>query len=169
MASGPITSQQIWGNNEKNWETLFLGGSKITADGDCRHEIKRRLFLGRKAMANLDSITNSRDITLLTKVLMVKAMAFAVVMERCESWTIRKGWALNNWCFWTAVLKTLESPFDSKEITPVNPKESHFWIFIGRTEAEAEAPILPQPDVKSQHIWKTLMLEKIEGRRRRGQ
>ena len=105
MASGPITSQQIWGNNEKNWETLFFRGSKITADGDCRHEIKRRLFLGRKAMANLDSITNSRDITLLTKVLMVKAVAFAVVMDRCESWTIRKGWALNNWCFWTAVLE----------------------------------------------------------------
>ena len=88
MASGPITSQQIDGETMETLRDFILGGSKITAVGDCSHEIKRRLLLGRKAMANLDSIMNSRDITLLTKVLMVKAMAFAVVMYGCESWTI---------------------------------------------------------------------------------
>ena len=88
MASGPITSKQIDGETMETLRDVMLGGSKITAVGDCSHEIKRRLLLGRKAMANLDSIMNSRDITLLTKVLMVKAMAFAVVMYGCESWTI---------------------------------------------------------------------------------
>ena len=90
MASNPITSRQI---DEETMETvtdfIFLG-SKITADGDCNHEIKRYLLLGRKAMTNLDSVLKSRDITLLTKVHLVKAMVFPVVMYRCESWTIRK-------------------------------------------------------------------------------
>ena len=89
MASGPITSWQI-GRQWKQWETLFLGGSKITADGGCSHEIKRWLLLGRKAMANLDKVLKSQDITLLTKVRIVKAMAFPVAMYRCESWTIKK-------------------------------------------------------------------------------
>ena len=88
MASGPITSWQI---DEETVETLFiLGGSKITADGDCSQEIKRHLLLGRKIMTNLDSILKSRDITLSTKVLLVKAMVFPVVMYGCESWTIKK-------------------------------------------------------------------------------
>ena len=91
MESGPITSQQIDGETMETLRDFILGGSKITADGDCSHEIKRRLLLGRKAMANLDSIMNSRDITLLIRVLMVKAMAFAVVMYGCESQTIKKG------------------------------------------------------------------------------
>ena len=93
MASGPITSRQIDGEENGN-VTDFIwggaGGSKITADGDCNHEIKRCLLLGRKAMTNLDSILKSRDITLLTKVHIVKAMVFPVVMYRCESWTIKK-------------------------------------------------------------------------------
>ena len=96
MESGPITSQQIDGETMETLRDFILGGSKITADGDCSHEIKRRLLLGRKAMANLDSIMNSRDITLLIRVLMVKAMAFAVVMYGCESQTIKKAWYLSH-------------------------------------------------------------------------
>ena len=129
---------------EKQWKLAdfsFLG-SKITADGDCSHEIKRCLLLGRKAMINLDSILKSRDITLPTKVHLVKAMVFPVVMYGCESW--------QNCCFWTVVLeKTLESLLDFKEIQPVYPKNQS-WIFIGRTET----PILWPPDVKSWLIWK---------------
>ena len=90
MASGPITSWQIDGETVETVSDFILGGYKITADGDCSHEIKRCLLLGRKAMANLDSILKSRDITLPTKVHLVKAMVFSVVMYRCESWTIKK-------------------------------------------------------------------------------
>ena len=90
LASCPITSWQINGKQWKQWLTLFLGSPKITADGDCSHEIKRRLLLGRKVMTNLDSILKSRDITLSTKVHLVKAMVFPVVMYGCESWTINK-------------------------------------------------------------------------------
>ena len=130
-------------------------GSKITADGDCRHEIKRHLLLGRKIMTNLDSILRSRDITLSTNVCLVKDMVFPVVMYGCESWTVKKA-ECQNWCFWTVVLeKTLESPLDCKEIQPVHPKEDQPWVFIGRTDAEAETPILFPPDVKNWLIWKT--------------
>ena len=90
MTSGPINSWQIDGGNNVNSERLYFGGSKITADGDCSHEIKIHLLLGRKAMTNLDSILKSRDITLPTKICLVKAMVFPVVMYRCESWTIKK-------------------------------------------------------------------------------
>ena len=90
MASGSITSWQIDGETMEKSERLHFGGSKITADGDCSHEIKRRLLLGRKVMTNLDSILKSRDITLPTKVHLVKAMIFPVVMYGCESWTIKK-------------------------------------------------------------------------------
>ena len=90
MASGPITSWQLDGETVETVSDFILGGSKITADGDCSHEIKRRLLLGRKVMTNLDSILKSKDITLPTKVCLVKAMVFPVVMYRCESWTIKK-------------------------------------------------------------------------------
>ena len=137
-----------WGNNGNSDRLYFWGGTKITADGDCSHEIKRRLLLERKAMANLDSVLKSRDITLPTKVHIVKAMVFLVVKNRCESWTIKKGWALKIWCLQTVVLeKTLESLLDCKEIQPVTLKENQSWIFIGRTDAEA--PILWPFDVKS--------------------
>ena len=89
MASGPITSWQIWGNSG-NSERLYFSGLQITADGDCTHEIKRHLLLGRKVMTNLDSILKSRDITLPTKVFLLKAMVFPVVMYGCESWTVKK-------------------------------------------------------------------------------
>ena len=132
---------------------IFLG-SKITADGDYSHEIKKCLLLRRKAITNLDSILKSRDITLLTKVHLVKAMVFPVVMYGCESWT-KERWAPKNWCFWSVVLeKALESPLDCREIKPVNPKGNQSWIFIGMTDAEAETPILWPLDAKSQLIGK---------------
>ena len=134
----------------KQWQTNFLG-SKVTADGDCIHEIKRHLLLGRKVMTNLDSILKSRDITLPTKVCLVKAIIFPVVKYECESWTLKKSWAPKNWCFWIVVLeKTLESPLDHKEIQPVHPEGNQSWMFIGRTDAKAEALILWPPDAKSQ-------------------
>ena len=117
-------------------------------------------------MTNLDSILKSRDISLPTKVCPVKAMFFPAVMYGCESWTHKEGWMLKNWCFWTVVLeKTLESPLDCKEIQPVHPKGSQSWIFTGRTDAEAEAPILWPPDVKNWPLKNTLMLGKAKGRR----
>jgi len=90
MASGPITSWETDGETVETVTDFIFGGSKITADGDCSHEIKRRLLLGRKDMTNLDTILKSRDITLLTKVRLVKATVFPVVMYRCKSWTIKK-------------------------------------------------------------------------------
>ena len=130
---------------------IFLG-SKITTYGDCNHEIKRCLLLGRKAMTNLDSILKSRDITLPTKVCLVKAVVFPVVIYGCDSWTIKKAEcrkidAFELWCW-----RTLESPLDGKEIKPVIPKGNQPWIFIGRTDAEA--PILWPPDTKSWLIGK---------------
>ena len=107
-------------------------------------------------MTNLDSILKSRDITLLTKVCVVKAMIFPVVMYGCENWSINKDECQRiNWCFQSGVLeKTLESPLDSKDIKPVNPKGNQSWIFMGRTDAEAETPILWPPDVKNWLIGK---------------
>ena len=133
---------------------IFLG-CKITADSDCSHEIKRRLFLGRKVMTNLDSILKSRDITLPIKVHLVKAIVFPVVMYGCESWTVKKGEcrkidAFELWCW----RRLFESPLDCKEIQPVHPKGDQSWVFTGRTDAEAETPVLWPPDVKSWLIWK---------------
>ena len=142
------------------WETVetvsdfIFGGSKITADGDCSHEIKRHLLLGRKLMTNLDSILKSRDITLSTKVCLVKALVFPVVMYGCEL-DCEESWALKHWYFWTVVLeKTVESPLYCKEIQPVHPKGDQSWVFIGRTDAEAETEALWPPDVKSWLIGK---------------
>ena len=138
---------------EKVSDFIFWG-SKITADSDCRHEIKRRLLLGRKIMTNLHSILKSKDITLPTKVHLVKAMVFSVVMYGCEL-DYKESWALKNWCFWTVVLeKTLESPLDCKEIQPVHPKGNQSWIFIGRTDNEAETLILWPLDAKNWLIGK---------------
>ena len=128
MAPGPITSWQIDGEIVEIVANFIFGGSKITADGDCSHEIKRRLLLGRKVMTNLDSIFKSRDITLPTKVCLVKAMVFPVVMYGWEL-DYKENWVLKNWCFGTVVLeKTLESPLDCKEIQPVHPKGDQSWI-----------------------------------------
>ena len=110
---------------------IFLG-SKITADGDCSHEIKRCFLLGRKTMANLDSILNSRDITLLTMVHLVKATVFLVVTYGCESWTIKKAECRRIGAFELWYWRRLENPLDWKEIKPVNPKRNQPWTFIGR-------------------------------------
>ena len=137
---------------------IFLG-SKITADGDCSHENKRRLLLGRKAMTNLDSILKSRDITNKT------SQSYDFSSSHVWRWELdyKESWALKNWCFWTLVLeKTLESPLDCKKIKPVNPKGNQPWTFIGRTDAEA-----PIPDGRTNSLEKVLMLGKIEEKRRR--
>ena len=149
MASGPITSRQIDGETVETVSDFILLGSKITADGDCSHEIKRRLLLGRKAMINLDSIFKRRDITLPTKVRLVKAMVFPVVMYGCESWTVKKAEhqridAFELWC-WRGLL----SPLDCKEIQPVHSKGDQPWDFFGRNDAKAETPVLWPPHMKS--------------------
>ena len=144
MASGPITSWQIDGETVETVRDFIFWGSKITADDDCSHEIKRHLLLGRKVMTNLDSILKSiRDITLPTKVHLVKAVVFPVVMYGCENGTIKKTEhqridAFELWC-WRRLLK---SPLDCKEIQLVQPKENQSWVFTGRTDFEAETPIL---------------------------
>ena len=122
MASGPITLWQIDGETVETVSDFIFGGSKITADGDCSHEIKRHLHLGRKVMTNLDSIFKSTDIVLPTKVRLIKAMVPLVVMYGCESWTIKKAErqrtdAFEMWCW-----RTLESPLDCKKIQPVNAR-----------------------------------------------
>ena len=127
---------------------IFLG-SKIIEDGDWSHEIKRLLLLGRIAMTNLDSIIKSRDITLLTKVCLVKAIVLPVVRYGCESWTIKRAerWRIDAFALWC--WRRLLSPLDCKEIQPVHPKGDQSWAFIGRTDAEAETPIFWPPHVKS--------------------
>ena len=128
---------------------IFLG-SKITANGDCSHEIQRYLFLGRKAMTNLDSILKNRDITLPTKVHLVKAMVFPVVMYGCESWTVKKAErrridAFALWC-WRRLLRV---PWTARRSNPVHSEGDQPWDFFGRNDAEAETPVLWPPHAKS--------------------
>ena len=152
MASGPITSWQIDGETvETVSDFIFLGSKIMAADGDCSHEIKRRLLLGRKVMTNLDSIFKSRDITLPIKVHLVKAMVFPVVMYGCESWTVKKAErqridAFELWC-WRRLLRV--SPLDCKEIQPVHSEGDQPWDFFGRNDAKAETPVLWPPHAKS--------------------
>ena len=140
------------GKQWKPTDFIFLG-SKITADGDCSHEIKSHSLLGRKTMTNLDNILKSRDITLSTKVHLIKAMVFPVVMYECESWTIKKAECrridtFELWC-WRRLLGV---PWTARR--PVHSKADQSWVFIGRTDVEAETPVLWPPDVKSWLIWK---------------
>ena len=169
MASGPITSWQIDGETMETVSDFIFGGSKITADGDCSHEIKRWSLFGRKAMTNLDSILKNRDITLLTKVCVVKTLFFLVVMYGCESWTINKAewWridAFELWCWrkllrvpWTAgrsnqsIVKEISPEYSLEELM-LKLKHQYFGHLMWRTDS----------------LVKTLMLGKIEGRRRRG-
>ena len=169
MASGPITSWEIDGERVETVSDFIFGGSKITADGDCSHEIKRRLLLGRKVMTNLDSIFKSRDIILPTKVHLVKAMVFPVVMYGCESWTVKEAErqridAFELWCWrrllrvpWTArranqsILKEI-NPGISLEGMMLKLKLQYFGHFLQRVDL----------------LEKTLMLGGIGGRRRRG-
>ena len=168
MASGPFILWQIDGETMETVTDFIFLGSKITADGDCSHEIERRLLLGRKAMTNIDSILKSRDITLLTKVHLVKAMVFPVVMCGCESWTIKKAecWridAFELWCWrrllkvpWTArrsnqsVLKEINPEYSLARLM-IKLKLQYFGHFMRRVES----------------LEKTLMLGRTEGRRRR--
>ena len=145
---------------------IFLG-SKITADGDCSHEIKRHLFLGRKAMANLDSVLKQRHYFANKG---PPSQSYGFSSSHVWIWELdyKESWAPKNWCFWTVVLKTLESPFDCKEIQPVNPKGDQSWLFIGRTDVEAETPILWPPDAKSWLIWKDPDAEKDWGQKEKG-
>ena len=169
MASGPITSWQIDGERVETVSDFIFLGSKITADGDCSHEIKRHLLLGRKVMTNLDSIFKRRDITVPTKVCLVKAMVFPVVMYGCESWTVKKAEcqrtdAFELWCWrrllrvpWTArrsnqsILKEI-SPGISLEGMMLKLKLQYFGHLMRRVDS----------------LEKTLMLGRIRGRRRRG-
>ena len=133
---------------------IFLG-SKITADGDCSHEIKRCLLLGRKAMTNIVSILEKQRRYLANKGL--SSLSYGFSSSHVWMWGLdyKESWAPKNWCFWTVVLeKTLESPLDCKEVQPVHPKGNQSWIFIGRTDAEVETPILWPPDAKIWLIWK---------------
>ena len=150
MASGPITSWEIDGETVETVADFIFGGSKITADGDCSHEIKRHLLLGRKFMTNPDSILKSRDITLPAKVRLVKAIVFPVVMHGCESWTVKKAecqkidaFELRCW------RRLLSGPWTFTEIQSVHPKGDQSWVFIGRTDAEAETLVRWPPDSKS--------------------
>ena len=149
VASSPITSWQIDGETMETMTDFIFLGSKITADGDWSHEIKRHSLIWWKVMTKVDNILKSRDNTLPTKVCLVKAMVFPVVMYECEL-DYKESWALNNWYFWTVVLeKTLESPLDCNKIQPVHPKGNQSWIFIGRSDSEAKTPILWPPEAKS--------------------
>ena len=150
MASGPITSCQINGEIVGTVSDFISLGSKITVDGDCSHEIKRCLFLGRKAMTYLDSSLKSRDIYFVNKGPSSQGYGFSSSHAWMWELDYKESWAPKNWCFWTVVLeKTLESPLDCEEIKLVNLKGKHPWIFFGRTDAEAEAPILWPPHVKN--------------------
>ena len=148
MAPGPLTSWHVKGEKVETVTDFILGGSKITADGDCNHDIKRCLLLGREVMTNLDSIFKSRDITLPTTVRLVKAMVFPVVMYGCESWTVKKAecWridAFGLWC-WRRLLRV---PWTARRSS--HHKGDQSWVFIGRTDAEPETPILCPPHAKS--------------------
>ena len=149
MASGPITSWEIDGETVETVSDFISLGSKITASGDCSHEIKRHLLLGRKVMTNLDSILKSRDITLPIKVCLVKAMVFSVVMYGCESRTVKKAEHRRIDAFELWYEKTLESPLDCKEIQPVHSEGDQPWDFFGRNDAKAETPVLWPPHAKS--------------------
>ena len=152
-----------WGKSGKSDRFYFLG-SNITADGDCSHEIRRNIPLGRKSMTNQDSILKSRDITLPTKAYIVKSMVSPGVVYRCESWTIKKAqcqWinAFELWC-WRRLCRVL----DCKEIKPFNPKGNQPWIFIRWTDAEAKAPILRHLKGRADSLEKTLMLGRLKAK-----
>ena len=150
MAFGPITSWQIDGVTVETVSDFILGGSKITADGDCSHEIKRHLLLGRKVMTNLDGILESRGITLPTKVRLVKAMVFPVIMYGCESWTVKKAEhrridAFELWCR----RRLLRIPWTARRSNQSFLKEISPGISLERNDAKAETPVLWPPHEKS--------------------
>ena len=169
MACGPITSWEIVGETVETVSDFILGGSKITADGDCSHEIKRCLLLGRKAMINLDSILKSRDITLPTNICLVKAMVFPVVMYGCESWTIKKAErqrldAFELWC-WRRLLRVPWTARRSNQsiLKEISPEYSLEGLML-KLKLQSFGHLM----VRNDSFEKTLMLGMIKGRRRRG-
>ena len=169
MASGPITSWQIDGETVETVSDFIFLGSKITADGDCSHEIKRYLLLGRKVMTNLDSILQSRDVTLLTKVHLVKAMVFPVVMHGCESWTVKKAEyqsidAFELW-FWRRLLRT---PWTTRRSNQSTLKEISPEYSLEGLMLKLKLQYFGHLMQRTLSLEKTLMLGEIEGRRRRG-
>ena len=155
IASGPITSGQIDGETVETVADFIFLGSKITANGGCSHEIKRRWLLGRKVMTNLDSIFKKQRHYFANKGPSSQGYGFSSSHVWMWELDYKESWVLKNWCFWTVVLeKTFESPLDCKEIQVVCPKGNQSWVFIGRTDVEAETPILWLPDVKSWLIGK---------------
>ena len=168
MASSPITSWPIDGETMETVTDFTFLGSKITADGDCSHEIKRRLLLGRKAMANLDRILKSRDITLTTK---VQSQSSGFSSSHIWMWELdhKESWALKNWRFWTVVLeKTLENPLDCKEIQPVHPKGNQPEYSLEGLMLKLKLQYFGHLMWINDSFEKTQMLGKIESRRRRG-
>ena len=170
MASGPVTSRQIDGKTVETVSDFIFLGSKITADGDCSHKIKRCLLFGRKVMTNLDSILKSRDITLSTKVCLVKAMVFPVVMYGCESWTIKKAEprrtdAFELWC-WRRLLRVpwMARRSNKSILKDINPEYSLEGLML-KLKLQYFGHLMQRTD----SFEKTLMLGRIEGRRRRGQ
>ena len=164
MASGPITSWQIDGETVETVRDFIFGGSKITADGDCSHEIKRRLHLGRNKPRQCNK---KQRHYFANRGLSSQSYDFSSNHVWMWDFDHKEVWVPKNWCFWTVMLEmTLESPLDCKEIEPVNPRGNQSWICIGRTDAEAEIPILWPPDWKTDSLEKTLMRGKFEGRRR---
>ena len=170
MTSSPITSRQIDGETMETVRDFILGGFKITADGDCSHEIKRRLLLGRKVMTNLDSILKSRDITLSIKVHQVKATVFKVVMYGCERWTIKQAEhrridAFELWC-WRRLLRVLWTERRSNQsiLKEISPEYSLEGLML-----KLKLQFCGHLIRRTNSLEKILMLGKIEGRRRRGQ
>ena len=168
MAFGPITSWQIDGETMETVTDFILGGSNITANGDCSHEIKRHLLLGRKVMTNLDSLLKSRDITLLTKVCLVKAMVFPVVVYGCETWTTKKTEhrrmdAFELWC-WTRLLRV---PWTARRSNQSILKEISPWCSLEELMLKLKLQCFGHLMGRADSFEKTLMLEKIEGERRR--
>ena len=152
MASGPITSWQMDGETVETVADFIFWGSKITADGDCSHEIKRRLLFGRKVMTNLDSKQRHYFVNKGPS-----SQGYGFSSSHVWTWELdyKESWAPKNWCFWTVVLeKTLESPLDCKEIQSVHHKGDQSWVFIARTDVEAKTLILWPPDAKSWLFWK---------------
>ena len=169
MTSGPITSRQIDGKTVETVTDFILGGSKITADGGCSHEMKRRLLLGRKAVTNLDSILKNSDITLPAKVHLIKAMVFPVVIYGCESWIIKKAEcrridAFELWC-WRRLLRV---PWTARRSTQSNLKEISPEYSLKGLMLKLKLQSFGHLMQRTDSLEKTLMLEKIEGERRRG-
>ena len=169
MASGPITSWQIDGETMETVRDLILGGSKITADGDCSHEIKRRLLLGRKVMTNLDSTLKKQTRYFADKG--PSSLSYGFSSSHVWMWELeyKKTWKPKNWCFWTVVLeKTLESPSDSKEIQPVHPKENQSWILLKRLMLKLKLQYFGHLMQRTDWLERILIVGKIEGKKRSG-